>query len=409
MKRHLRPACCVVALLICAAVQAAPVFDGVITQKEWLEEVATKEARVRQWLGDNNYGAMLISQLRNFSWITGGGDTHIVITSEGTPCCLLLRADGPKYLIANGSEAPRLMEEQLDGLGYELKFHRWWTDKAEPNRVHQIVKELTQGVQLCSDAAFPDAEVIPDAQIATELRIPLTDSEIKKYRWLGRGCAEAVAETCRQVRPGMSEEEMENITSDSLMKRGIRPTVLLIAADERIMKYRHAIPAGAKLRNYAMINICARRWGLVIATTRFVYFGQMPDDLRQKFEKAAYMDGVYMDSTQPGRTADEILRRAQRGYAQVGYPDEWMLHHQGGAIGYAERDWVTYPGCAEMVHAGQAFAWNPTLQGAKIEDTILCTGTGVEVLTDSPGDWPMIEVEVAGRTYKRPGVLERQP
>jgi antitoxin VapB len=384
-----------------------PAFDDVITKDEWLDEVQTKETRLRQWLGDNNYGAMLISQLRNFSWITGGGDTHIVITSEGTPCYLLLRQDGPKYLIANGSEAPRLMEEQLDGLGYELKFYRWWTDKAEPNRVNEIVKELTQGVRLCSDATFAGADVIPDAQIATELRIPLTDSEITKYRWLGRECAAGVAETCRQVQPGMTEEEMEGITCDNLMKRGIRPTVLLIAADDRIMKYRHAIPAGAALRNYAMINICARRWGLVIATTRFVYFGQMPGDLQQKFEKAAYMDAVYMNSTQPGRSADEILRRAQREYARVGYPDEWMLHHQGGAIGYAERDWVTYPGCTQTVHARQAFAWNPTLQGGKIEDTILCTEQGVEVLTESPGDWPMIEVEVAGKTYKRPGVLVR--
>ncbi|MFQ6132361.1 MAG: M24 family metallopeptidase [Armatimonadota bacterium] len=398
------------------------------------QEAQIKQERLCQFLEERNFGALLINKVRNFSWITAGGDTHIVITSEAMPCHLLLTTDGGKYLIANGSEAPRVMTEQLAGLGYELKFYPWYSDKAEPNRMVEIVQELTEGVRLASDSPFPGAEELSDGEIA-QVRIPLTDTEIQRYRWLGRQCAEAVAETCggdvrwvppgtawgrmvptegllgsvgapTQVRPGMTEYEMETITAHNLRKRGITPTVLLIAADERIFNYRHAIPTEKKLEHYAMINICARKWGLVIATTRFVYFGDMPDDLREKFEKAAYVDAIYLDSTQPGRTAGEILGRARHAYAKVGYPDEWTLHHQGGAIGYNERDWVTFPGCDEVIHARQAFAWNPTLQGAKIEDTILAFDDRVEVLTELP-NWPSVEVEIAGKTYRRPVVLER--
>jgi hypothetical protein len=34
-----------------------------------------------------------------------------------------------------------------------------------------------------------------------------------------------------------------------------------------------------------------------------------------------------------------------------------------------------------------AFAWNPTIQGAKSEDTVLVTENGFEVLT-ATGEWP---------------------
>jgi hypothetical protein len=50
--------------------------------------------------------------------------------------------------------------------------------------------------------------------------------------------------------------------------------------------------------------------------------------------------------------------------------------------------------------AGQAFAWNPTGQGAKVEDTVLLTDAGLEVLTVDP-DWPTRHV--AGR--RRPDLL----
>jgi hypothetical protein len=39
-----------------------------------------------------------------------------------------------------------------------------------------------------------------------------------------------------------------------------------------------------------------------------------------------------------------------------------------------------------------AYAWNPTVQGSKSEDTYLVTADGVENLT-ATGDWPTRSVE----------------
>ena len=47
-----------------------------------------------------------------------------------------------------------------------------------------------------------------------------------------------------------------------------------------------------------------------------------------------------------------------------------------------------------------AYAWNPTVQGAKSEDTVVVSGDGIEVLT-ATGDWPTREFEVEGETVVR--------
>ena len=68
----------------------------------------------------------------------------------------------------------------------------------------------------------------------------------------------------------------------------------------------------------------------------------------------------------------------------------------GGPIGYLSREFDVVPGtpgAAEIIAADTAFAWNPTIRGAKSEDTFVVGRAGAVPVTNT-ADWP---VTVAGR------------
>jgi antitoxin VapB len=154
-----------------------------------------------------------------------------------------------------------------------------------------------------------------------------------------------------------------------------------------------------------MLVLCGRRWGLVCSLTRLVHFGPLPDEVRRKAEAAAWVDATLIAATRPGRVLGEIFQQACAAYAAAGFPDEWQLHHQGGPAGYEPREFVAVPDSPEVVSLGQAYAWNPSITGAKSEDTILVGESGNEVLT-AVQDWPSIPVTIDGLEIPRPAILE---
>ena len=85
-----------------------------------------------------------------------------------------------------------------------------------------------------------------------------------------------------------------------------------------------------------------------------------------------------------------------------GFPGEERLHHQGGACGYLSRDWIAHPRSTEEVESPQAFAWNPSITGTKVEETCIVADGKAEPVTATPG-WPVLEIEAAGRVYALPG------
>jgi antitoxin VapB len=301
------------------------------------------------------------------------------------------------HLIADNIEATRLeQEEKLEEQGWQFHVHPW-------HEMQDVAGRLTGGLRLGADVPYPAAQDL-SAELAI-LRSRLTPEEGERFRQLGRACAGAMEAAAGAVRPGQSEYEIAALLAGETFRRGVQPIVNLIAADERIFHFRHPLPTDKRLERYAMLVLCGRQRGLVCSLTRLVHFGRLPDDLRRKSQAVAQVDAAFIAGSRPGRTLGDVLQEAIRAYAATGFAEEWNLHHQGGLAGYEPREAIAVPGSMLAIAAGNALAWNPSITGAKSEDTILAGEQENEVLTAIPG-WPVELAVVHGQETSRPAILE---
>jgi antitoxin VapB len=154
-----------------------------------------------------------------------------------------------------------------------------------------------------------------------------------------------------------------------------------------------------------MLVTCGRRSGLIAAITRLVHFGEPDDTLKERHRAVCDVDAAMILATVPDRPVTDALAAAREAYAANGFPDEWKLHHQGGATGYRPREYLVTPDTTEKVYADQAFGWNPSITGTKSEDTILVGEEGVAFITAPTATWPTLTVERDGTTIERADIL----
>ena len=361
-----------------------------------MDEFNQKQQSIRALLERTHLDALILQNVSSFAWATGGAAAYV--NSATTPgVATLLITPTSRHLITNNIEATRLKhEEKLLEQGWEFHVSPWYTTQ-------ETLEKLARGLKLGADGAFPGALGL-SAEVA-RLRTQLTPQEGERYRLLCSLCAEAMNSAVQSLQPGQSEYEIAARLGYEAQRRGALPIVNLIATDERIFSFRHPLPTTKTLEHYAMLVLCGRRWGLVASVTRLVHFGPLPDEVRRKSEAVARIDATMIAATRPGKTLGEIFKQIRAAYAEAGFADEWQLHHQGGSAGYEPREFIAVPDSAEVVSQGQAYAWNPSITGAKSEDTILVGESDNEVMTTIK-DWPSIPVIIDGREILRPAILE---
>jgi antitoxin VapB len=367
----------------------------VVAEAAWNEELEAKHEKLVEWLKSQGLAGVLIRRNENVAWVTGGAvELRVCTPCETGVASLLVTAAGKRYYFTTENEAPRLHDEEFGALDFEPVLFPWYADDTV------AAAGKLAGGPLGSDTPGPGLTPVNLAP----LRAALSETEIARYRWLGAQTAAATVLALNAVEPGLSEYDMEAVTCTGLLHHAILPSVSLYGVDERIFKYKHAVPRGARLKQYGMLNLCARKWGLVISITRFIHFGALPEELAARFQSAANVNAALLDATRVGATSAQLFAVAKAAYAAEGYPGEEQFHHQGGPTGYGEREWVATPAGTEVVVNNQAFAWNPSIRGGKTEDTVLlCNGT-IQYLTATP-ELPVLQGTANGVMYPAAGVL----
>jgi Xaa-Pro aminopeptidase len=355
-------------------------------------------------LNEENLGGVLLNSQHNFSWLTAGGTNGVDLSSQAGVASLLVRNDGKCFLLANRIEMPRMLAEEISVEDFEPVEFAWEDEQAQPSFLaDRALALLKDGAALGTDLPLSANFRTVEGALA-RCRYQLTEAEIERYRLLGRDAGIAIGNLVRTLAPGQTEQEVARLAIDALAARGAHSVVTLVAADERLRNFRHPVPTKSKWGKVLMVVVCARRDGLIASLTRIVCNGTVPDELKRRTLAAARVNAELLSATRPQATGADLYEIAARAYLEAGFEGEEQLHHQGGACGYRPRDWVAHPSCTEKVQVNQAFAWNPSITGTKVEETCIAFANGMEAITSTP-DWPQISVQVNGREYLSPDVL----
>jgi Xaa-Pro aminopeptidase len=369
-------------------------------------EIKTKLARLSEFLDRHKLDGVFLSHRANFAWITGGKNNYIPNNSSNGVASILATVDS-RICFTNTIEGPRFRDEELAGTGIEVVTYPWEDSKAGTKKL----RELIAGRKIAADPTDGgDFDRLGAGLVAlpgdfSQLRWTLTEGEIARYREGGKRTSAALEAAARKVERNMTEFEIAALIDFEVNSREMVPVVTLVAADDRVRKFRHPIATENRVRKYCMLVTCANFGGLISNMTRFVSFEPLSDEIKKKQQAVCNMDVAVNLATKPGKTLGEMFRVIEKAYAENGFPGEQKLHHQGGSTGYAGREAFADPSSTIKVLENQAFAWNPSITGVKSEDTILCTGKGIEFITTVSKDWPKVRGAAGGQAVERADIL----
>ena len=352
-------------------------------------ETRAKLRLLRQAMFGADLDAVYLERWANVAWLCGGRGNRVVRDIPEGLCGVLVGHNGAWLLTPNNEEA-RMRAEAFAGLELPVVSRAWY----ELPLWRSALPRVPEGAPWAADIRIPGAA---DAEpLMAPLRRHLDGAEQARYRALGRDTAEALESALLEVTPGWSELHVAAAIAAELLARDIDPAVLLVGSGERALRFRHPVPMDVPAEGSLIASVTAVRFGLHASTTRCVSFGPAPAPLRDRHMAAANVDAMYLSHSRPGATLGDVLEAGEEAYEFLGYYDDWKEHHQGGTTGYAGRELFALPGSEEVIAAGNAVAWNPTVPGAKSEDTVLVTEQGLELLTSRPDSpWPVLIPEHA--------------
>src|SRR5215470_14172884 len=86
---------------------------------ERVTEIANRQELIAELLRENEAEGLLVLDRPNFSWLTAGGSSRGILDTDEFPA--LYFSQQQHWLLAANVDSQRLFDEEIDGLGFQLK------------------------------------------------------------------------------------------------------------------------------------------------------------------------------------------------------------------------------------------------------------------------------------------------
>ncbi len=363
---------------------------------------------VRDALRSAGLDALLVTHLPNIRYLTGfSGSAGAVVVTDAR--CLLVidfryltagrallerRADRVLELhlaegSLDGSLVALLQAEQVRRIGVEAA----WMPVSRFNRLAAGLSPPEPARRTRSEA---DPALVPTERLVEQGRLIKDASEVATLREAARRLSAVARQLRDHVRPGRTELDVAADIDDAMRRRGFeRPAFETIVAAGPNGALPHARPSDRVLRaeDGVVLDFGGVYDGYCVDLTRTVQLGSGTAEFRRMFEAVTEAHAAAVAAVRPGIRASAIDAAARAVLARHGLAEAFG-HGTGHGLGLEVHeepriarlvsgapDAVVEPGMVFTIEPG---AYVAGLGGVRIEDDVLVTSDGCDVLTDVP-------------------------
>lgn len=303
--------------------------------------------------------------------------------------------------------APEMFKEQISKQSW-LKDIRSWKEKREFGSILvDIVREL--GLSKANVAIedrswarflmgiqkdFPEINFSLASDILKVLRIHKSKEEVRFMKKSGEIAKEIMKMISEKIEVGMSELEISGLIEYEGKKRGSEEmSFKTIASFSKDSAIPHNEPNEKKLKknDIIMIDLGPRYERYCSDITRTIFMGKISRKATKIYEAIKKAQEKTLSVVRPGIKAYDLNKVVRDTIREYGF-EEFFIHGTGHGVGLDihEEPYLTKEN-ASKIEVGMTFTIEPGIYipnkfGIRIEDTILVTYDGYDILTDFPKD-----------------------
>ena len=331
--------------------------------------------------------ALLISAMPNIQYLTGfTGSNGLLLVASGESTLFT----DPRYTLQASQQAyceVRIAGGPLSRTVVERIHRRKWKRVGfESNRIgfdllHAIETALPSG-----------AKLIPIAHAVEDVRIVKSLEEIELVRKSVEDNSRAFRRALKSFRPGMRETELAAEIDYQQRRAGAESSAFatIVASGVR-SALPHAHPTREKIAGAGILLIDMGAFEDFYASdmTRTVYVGKAPKRFKNLYRAVLEAQMAALDCVRSGVTARQVDAAARKVLTAAGLGRQFV-HSTGHGLGLEIHEeprigkgsnGKLQTNCVITIEPG---AYIEGYGGVRIEDTVVVTETGCEVLTPTP-------------------------
>lgn len=358
---------------------------------------AARLARLRRRMEEEGADALWIGSAANRRYLSGftGSTGWLLITAEHAELWTDFR-----YLEQASAEA-----EGFTVVQHEARLYQHLGRRLQELGIGRLAFErdhLRYGEWLRLREGVPEqVQLLPAAGWVEELRKVKDRQEVESIRQAARIADEALLSVLAQLRPGMRERDVAWALESGMRQRGAEGIAFdLIVASGVRSALPHGTPTSRPIGRGELVTIDygAVFAGYVSDCTRTVVVGRSDERQREIYHVVLEAQRRALGAVRPGVKVAEVDRAAREVIESAGYGAHFghatghgvgMEIHEGPRLSSTGGEEALVPGMVVTVEPG---IYLPGWGGVRIEDLVLVTDDGAEVLTRVSKD--LLEVGV---------------